>query len=176
MSNKKTIKAVPDDQKTKPKSETELGLAEGAVKKVKTTDISDFRRALVIGRENIDKYNEHGGEYELTFKVMGNNGVESRHHIKYCAKLLNAGDWRKYGDMQLVKYQRKDGKGEANISDLSSAVIIGCLEADGSRIFSPKDAEMLDHSANAIAILEAAGIILTASGASGDQDAVEKPD
>lgn len=179
MSTKKTSarkrpapKATPADQLTKAKAPTELEAAENGVKKEKTTTISDFRRALAIGRENVDKYAKNGGKAEITIKMLGNDGVESTFTEEYTIKLLKTGDYLKY---HLLQTGMKAGKEITVMSSYAAAVIVGCVDEKGDRIFSPKDAELLDCHANASEVMGAAGEILTASGVTGDQDAVEKP-
>ena len=171
MSTKKS-KVTPTDQRTKKKAPTEIEAAENGVAKVKTTKIADFRRALVLGRSNLDKYDKYGGKDKMTLKIMGADGKESEMTIEYQIKLFKAGDWTKYNTMQK---NTESGKEVTAMDAHTAAVIIGCLDEEGERVFSPKDVEFLQHPANVISVMSAATEILTASGATGDQDAVEKP-
>ena len=161
---------------TKKKPETELELEESKVSKTKTTSIQDFRKALVIGRTNVDKYskfkNPEGVQEILEIVLAGGDGVESTFKFKYNIKRLKAGDY-----VKLHQIRKKMVKGEEVeiMSEYAASVIIGCVDEMGARIFSPADAEILDHAANGIAILEASNSVLASGGATGDQDAVEKP-
>ena len=169
---KKPTRKTPADQKTKAKAPTELQAAEAGVKKEKTTTIADFRRALAIGRENNDKYKKTGGKDKITLKIMGGNGKESSISLPFNIKLFKAGDWVKYSAMQ---HDTVKGKEVIIMSEYAAALIIGCIDDKGERIFSPKDAPILENSANAVELMRITTEILTASGATGDQDAVEKP-
>ena len=169
-----TKKSTPDDQRTKPKANTELENAENGVKKEKTTTIADFRRALDIGRANEEKYAKDGGKAKLSIILMDGKGNANNLTIDYTIKLFTPGDWSKYHDMQKTL---KSGKPVVVMSRYAAAAIVGCVDEEGNRLFKISDAAgILDKPANTIEVMSAANTILIGGGATEDQDAVEKPD
>ena len=166
-------KKIPKDQQTKVKPASALEIAEGNVEKVKTTSIADFRRALTIGKKNLDKFSKFNGKDQITICIMGADGNKSDMTLEYNIKPFNAGDWVKYSEMQ--SKTGEGGKEEKAMSNYAAAVIIGCVDDEGARIFSPEHVKLLDHHSNALAVMNATNSILIGAGATGDQDAVEKP-
>ena len=171
--SKNTIKATPTDQLTKAPVNADDVVSSG---KKKSKTIINFRKALNVGRKNMDKYAKDGGKSTIEICIMGADGSESSVKTEYTIKLFTAGDWVRYGRMQ-VKPADNEGDDDIKVmSEYTAAIIMGCLDDDGDRIFSIADVELLEHPANATAIMEAMTKILTASGATADQDIVEKPD
>jgi len=123
--------------------------------------LNDFRKAVNLGKKNLEKVKTISEPLTTTFYVPDGKGIGQPHELTYCLKALTVKDTFDHFTMQTTYV---DDVSVDVMTAEAAMVIVGVVDPKGKRIFSEDDATFLDSTLNTKPVLNVSIAIMSNAG------------
>lgn len=139
-------------------------------------DIKEFRLAVDRGKKQISKNQKASKKEKAVFYVPSGSGRKTL-EIDVYIKQMTGMDYQNFHSIQISYEGVKDNEpGKEVCSRYAAAVIVGCTDVNGERIFTEEDVEFLECPMNLQETIRLCSIVLKRAETDLDAQTAKKPE